>query len=130
MVDTLIAKVRHYLPEDKLQIVTDAYNFAATAHEGQVRMSGEPFIEHPLETAIFLADLRMDANALAAALLHDVIEDCDVDFEEVESKFGTEVAKLVDGVTKLTKTETMADERSPEPRTGSEDSVANAASLR
>jgi len=130
LVDTLIAKVRHYLPEDKLQIVTDAYNFAATAHEGQVRMSGEPFIEHPLETAIFLADLRMDANALAAALLHDVIEDCDVDFEEVESKFGTEVAKLVDGVTKLTKTETMSDERSPEPSTGSEDSVANAASLR
>ena len=130
MVDTLIAKARHYLPADKLQIVTDAYDFAATAHEGQVRMSGEPFIEHPLQTAIFLADLRMDANALAAALLHDVIEDCDVDFEELESKFGNEVAKLVDGVTKLTKTEMMSVERSPEAGSGSGDSLANAASLR
>ena len=130
MVDTLIAKVKHYLPADKLRIVTDAYEFAATAHDGQVRMSGEPFIEHPLETALFLADLRMDASALAAALLHDVIEDTDVDFEELESKFGTEVAKLVDGVTKLTKTELMSEERSPLARSDSEEELAKAASLR
>ena len=130
MVDTLMAKVREYLPEDKLEVVTDAYNFAASAHDGQTRMSGEPFIEHPLETAKFLADLRMDANAIAAALLHDVIEDCDVEFEELNSKFGDEVANLVDGVTKLTKTELIAEERSPEHSSGSEDDRANAASLR
>ena len=130
LVDALIAKARGYIPEEKLDIVVEAYDFAATAHADQVRMSGEPFIEHPMETAMFLADLRMDASALAAALLHDVIEDCDVDYQELESKFGTEVADLVDGVTKLTKTETMAEERSPDSRSGSEDDLANAASLR
>ena len=78
MVDTLLAKAREYLPEDRLEIISDAYRFAEEAHKGQVRLSGEPFIDHPLQTALFLADLRLDANALTAAILHDVIEDCDV----------------------------------------------------
>ena len=113
--ETLLARVKDYLPEEKVDIVSKAYRFAENAHSGQVRLSGEPFIEHPLQTAIFLADLKLDANALAAALLHDVVEDCDVSSEELEEKFGSEVARLVDGVTKLTQTELMSEEPGQEP---------------
>ena len=130
MVDTLLAKARKYLPEDKTDLIAEAYRFAENAHNGQIRRSGEPFIEHPLQTALFLADLRLDANALAAALLHDVVEDCDVRVEELQETFGPEVAKLVDSVTKLTKTELIAENRDPELRPISEDGLAQAASLR
>ena len=105
MVDTLLEKARTYLPADRLGIIDRAYRYAAEAHEGQVRRSGEPFIEHPLQTALYLAELRLDANALAAGLLHDVVEDCDVCLEEIEDEFGKEIAGLVDGVTKLTQAE-------------------------
>ena len=105
MVDALLEKARTYLPADRLGIIDRAYRYAADAHEGQVRRSGEPFIEHPLQTALYLADLRLDANALAAGLLHDVVEDCDVCLEEIEDEFGKEIAGLVDGVTKLTQAE-------------------------
>ena len=128
--DTLLAKAGTYLPKDRLAIVEEAYDYAERAHSGQVRLSGEPFIEHPLQTAVFLADLRLDASTLAAALLHDVVEDCDVAVEELESSFGSEVAKLVDGVTKLTKTELVADELDPGLQLSSEAEHAQAASLR
>ena len=105
MVDALLEKAKTYLPADRLGIIDRAYRYAADAHEGQVRRSGEPFIEHPLQTALYLADLRLDANALAAGLLHDVVEDCDVCLEEIEDEFGKEIAGLVDGVTKLTQAE-------------------------
>ena len=105
MVDALLEKARTYLPADRLGIIDRAYRYAADAHEGQVRRSGEPFIEHPLQTALYLAELRLDANALAAGLLHDVVEDCDVCLEEIEDEFGKEIAGLVDGVTKLTQAE-------------------------
>ena len=105
MVDALLEKAKTYLPADRLDIIDRAYRYAADAHEGQVRRSGEPFIEHPLQTALYLAELRLDANALAAGLLHDVVEDCDVCLEEIENEFGKEIAGLVDGVTKLTQAE-------------------------
>ena len=105
MVDTLLEKARTYLPADRLGVIDRAYRYAADAHEGQVRRSGEPFIEHPLQTALYLAELKLDANALAAGLLHDVVEDCDVCLEEIEDEFGKEIAGLVDGVTKLTQAE-------------------------
>ena len=92
-----------YLPEDKTELIREAYCFADRCHHGQNRMSGEPYIAHPLETALFLATLNLDASTIIAALLHDVIEDCGVTFQEIESRFGPEVAKLVDGVTKLTR---------------------------
>ena len=130
MVQPLLAKAREYLPADRTEIITDAYAFAEEAHDGQMRLSGEPFIQHPLQTALFLADLRLDANTLAAALLHDVVEDCDVDCDELEERFGPEVAGLVDGVTKLTKTELLSEERGGRPRGGSDDEAAQAASLR
>lgn len=84
-------------------MVEEAYNFAAQAHQGQVRKSGKPYLEHPLQVALTLAELQLDANSLAAALLHDVPENCGIPISEIEAKFGSEVAKLVDGTTKLSK---------------------------
>jgi guanosine-3',5'-bis(diphosphate) 3'-pyrophosphohydrolase len=99
----LIEKAKGYLPPEKIALVEDAYNFAAKAHQGQVRKSGEPFLEHPLQTALILAELQLDASTLAAALLHDVPENCGIPVSEISTKFGSEVAKLVDGTTKLGK---------------------------
>ena len=99
----LIQKVASYLPADKVALIDDAFIFADACHDGQRRMSGEPYISHPLQAAFFLADLNLDTHTIIAALLHDVIEDCGVTFDDLEKKFGLEVAKLVDGVTKLTR---------------------------
>jgi len=92
-----------YLPPEKIALVEDAYNFAVKAHQGQVRKSGEPYLEHPLQTALILAELQLDASTLAAALLHDVPENCGIPVSEISAKFGPEVARLVDGTTKLSK---------------------------
>ncbi|MGC9359061.1 MAG: HD domain-containing protein, partial [Anaerolineae bacterium] len=81
--------------------VQRAIAFAQEAHAGQVRESGDPYIVHPLEVAAILTDLQMDASSITAALLHDTLEDCGVSLETIESEFGTTVAHLVDGVTKL-----------------------------
>ncbi len=102
-VTPLIEKARQYLPEEKLSLIEEAYQFASKAHEGQTRLSGNPFLEHPFETALILADLQLDAYTLAAALLHDVTEDCNIPPSEIEAKFGPEVRKLVEGTTKLRK---------------------------
>ncbi len=99
----LIAEAQQYLSPEKMAVITDAYNYALKAHEGQVRKSGEPYLEHPLQTALILVELRMDASTLAAALLHDVPENCGVPVSEIEAKFGADIAKLVDGTTKLGK---------------------------
>lgn len=96
-------KAQGYLQPEKLALVEEAYNFAAQAHQGQVRKSGKPYLEHPLQVALTLAELQLDANSLAAALLHDVPENCGIPISEIEAKFGSEVAKLVDGTTKLSK---------------------------
>ncbi|MFC1870304.1 RelA/SpoT family protein [Chloroflexota bacterium] len=96
-------KAKVYLLPEKMTLVEDAYQFALKAHEGQVRKSGEPYVEHPLQTALILAELQLDASSLAAALLHDVSENCGIPISEIDAKFGPEVAKLVDGVTKLGK---------------------------
>ena len=99
----LIDKIKEYLPEDKLSLVEDAFLFALKAHGNQLRLSGDPFITHPVETATIVADLHLDETSLAAALLHDVPEDCGVPFSEIESRFGPEVTRLVEGVTRLDK---------------------------
>jgi guanosine-3',5'-bis(diphosphate) 3'-pyrophosphohydrolase len=96
-------KAQQYLPPEKITLVEDAYKFALKAHKGQVRKSGDPYVEHPLQTALILAELQLDASTLAAALLHDVPENCGIEIAELETKFGAEVAKLVDGTTKLGK---------------------------
>ncbi len=99
----LLKKAKEYLLPDKVNLIQQAYDFALKAHEGQVRDSGEPYMEHSIATAMLLLDLQLDASSIAAALLHDVPEDCHVPIKEVEEKFGSEVSKLVDGVTKLSK---------------------------
>ncbi|MGH2711274.1 MAG: RelA/SpoT family protein [Actinomycetota bacterium] len=102
-IEGLLKKVRAYNPKADVREVERAYEFAADSHRGQTRKSGEPFILHPLEVAYILADLGMDTSTLVAALLHDVVEDTDLSLEVIEREFGAEVARLVDGVTKLDK---------------------------
>jgi guanosine-3',5'-bis(diphosphate) 3'-pyrophosphohydrolase len=99
----LLEKIKAYLSAEKIAVVEEAYKFASEKHRGQVRMSGEPFLEHPLQTAYILSELQFDTSSLAAALLHDIPEDTGTPLSEIESRFGPEVAKLVDGVTKLGK---------------------------
>ena len=100
---SLLEKVATYLPEDKTALIIEAFSYADQCHHGQLRVSGEPYIAHPLQAAIILADLNLDANTVIAALLHDVMEDCGVTYRDIEARFSGEVAKLVDGVTKLTR---------------------------
>ena len=102
-VEPLIERVSRYLPEDKTELVRRAYEYADLCHRGQTRMSGEPYIAHPMEAALYLADLNLDSETIIAALLHDVMEDCNVSFQEITDLFSPEVARLVDGVTKLTR---------------------------
>jgi guanosine-3',5'-bis(diphosphate) 3'-pyrophosphohydrolase len=102
-ISSLLAKAGQYLPAEKLKVLEEAFLFAAEKHKGQKRLSGEPFMEHPLQTAIILAELQLDASSLAAALLHDTLEDCGVSIEEIKDRFGAEIARLVDGTTKLGK---------------------------
>lgn len=97
----LLSTAESYLPRDRQTAVEDALNYAINAHSGQTRDSGEPFVVHPIATAQRLAEMHIDATTIQAALLHDVIEDCGISIEEIEGGFGLEVAKLVDGVTKL-----------------------------
>src|SRR5690242_6109831 len=104
-IDELIEKIRRYDPEGDVEAVRRAYEFAAGAHEGQQRDSGTPYIEHPLQVARTLADLQMDTATICAAFLHDVVEDTSVELAEIETRFGAEVARLVDGVTKLSQAE-------------------------
>ena len=98
---TLLTKVKEYLSDKDVQKINEAYNFAEKCHRGQLRKTGDPYIIHPVFTAIYLSNMKMDWQTISAALMHDVIEDCGVTFEEIEELFGREVAGLVDGVTKL-----------------------------
>ena len=97
----LIACVKKYHPSADLTLIEKAYRIAKNAHEGQLRKSGEPYIIHPLCVAIILADLELDKETIVAGLLHDAVEDTIMTTEEIEQEFGSEVALLVDGVTKL-----------------------------
>jgi GTP pyrophosphokinase len=103
LVDELLAEVAGYNPTVDRDLLTRAFRRAASAHEGQQRRSGEEFIVHPFGVARICAGLRLDDTTIAAALLHDVVEDTDADIGEIRSEFGDEVAKLVEGVTKLTR---------------------------
>lgn len=127
--ENLLQEVREYLPEEKLPFIESGYLFAFKAHDGQERESGEPYMEHPLETAVIVASLKLDANCVVAALLHDVVEDSDVTIADIETKFGAEVAKLVDGVTKLGKLAMHASEDDPKLKK-TDDSAHQAENLR
>jgi RelA/SpoT family (p)ppGpp synthetase len=100
-ISQLVAKLETYLPPAEVERVEQAYEFAYQAHTGQKRRSGEPYITHPVAVADLLADLKLDSQTLIAAILHDVMEDTPTLKDEITGKFGTEVAELVDGVSKL-----------------------------
>ncbi|GEN85482.1 bifunctional (p)ppGpp synthetase/guanosine-3',5'-bis(diphosphate) 3'-pyrophosphohydrolase [Oceanobacillus sp. FSL W8-0428] len=99
----IIEKVKEYLSDEDVALIEHAYEFAKEAHKDQFRKSGEPYIIHPVQVAGILAELLMDAETISAGFLHDVIEDTDVTFEQIEEEFNHEIAALVDGVTKLGK---------------------------
>ncbi|MDA1279530.1 MAG: bifunctional (p)ppGpp synthetase/guanosine-3',5'-bis(diphosphate) 3'-pyrophosphohydrolase [Chloroflexi bacterium] len=126
---TLLESVGAYLPADRADAVEKALNYAVKAHDGQQRDSGLPFVEHTIATAQRLAEMRLDTTTIQAALLHDVMEDCGISFAEIESEFGTDVAKLVDGVTKLKRLDLIS-ESSAMLRQISTPEATRAASLR
>src|SRR6202043_3652859 len=97
----LLASVGTYLPPEQVARIREAAEFGPSAHHGQKRLSGEPFIAHPVAAAAILADLRLDADTIVAAILHDVIEDTPTPKDQLAARFGADVAELVDGVTKL-----------------------------
>ncbi len=101
--DRLIETIRRYRANTDLSMIEKAYDLACQAHEDQRRKSGEPYIIHPISTAIILAELELDKETIAAGLLHDVVEDTPYTKEQLEEMFGSDVAELVDGVTKLTR---------------------------
>ena len=97
----LLASTGRYLAPEQVERIRAAAEFGASAHQGQKRLSGEPFIAHPVAAAAILADLRLDADTIVAAILHDVIEDTPTPKDQLAARFGADVAELVDGVTKL-----------------------------
>lgn len=104
-IDDIVAQIQSYQPDAPVELVKKAYNLAADAHNGQLRVSGENYITHPLGVAKILADLQIDATTISASLLHDVVEDTKVTLEDIEKQFSKEIAMLVDGVTKLNRME-------------------------
>jgi GTP diphosphokinase / guanosine-3',5'-bis(diphosphate) 3'-diphosphatase len=106
----LIDKVRKNRPGDDFELLRRAYDFAAEQHKSQVRLSGEPYLSHPVEVAHLLADMKLDATSIAAALLHDVVEDTKLPPEKLGEQFGPDVARLVEGVTKISKLDLLAPE--------------------
>jgi len=102
-IETLIEEVKGYYPQCDTELIRRAYEVASQAHYGQMRASGQPYVRHSLETAALLADLCLDPATIAAAILHDVPEDTGTPLETISQEFGEEVARLVDGVTKLSR---------------------------
>ena len=107
-IDDVLKRAAAYLPAERLPVIREAYEFARECHEGQTRLSGEPYITHPVAVALAVANLELDQSAIAAALLHDVQEDCGVPNERIRERFGPEIARLVEGLTKLGKMELLA----------------------
>ncbi len=100
-IQDVINNAKRYNPKSDSAKIQKAFDYAEKAHNGQLRMSGEPYIIHPTEVAYIITTLELDDDAICAALLHDVFEDTDLKREEVVREFGEDVAELVDGVTKL-----------------------------
>ena len=105
----LITMIRKYHPSDDISMIEKAYQIASKAHEGQLRKSGEPYIIHPICVCLILAELELDKETIVAGMLHDVVEDTVMTGPEIAAEFGDEVALLVDGVTKLTQIDYVAD---------------------
>ena len=99
--NSLLKKSKSYLDKDQVALIKRAYVFSYASHQGQLRKSGEPYINHPLSVAYILAEMGMDAVSIGAAILHDVVEDTSVGQEEIKKKFGSEISNLVDGLSKI-----------------------------
>lgn len=112
MLDNLLEKIRSYNPNTNEEKIKKAYYFTKECHEGQFRNSGEPYFNHPVAVAGILAELYMDDDTIISGLMHDILEDTDITFSEMADMFGEEVAKLVDGVTKLKKIKYQTKEES------------------
>ncbi len=106
----LMDKLRRNRPGDDLELLRRAYDFAAEQHKTQTRLSGEPFLSHPVEVAHLLADMKLDVTSLCAALLHDVVEDTKIPLGQISDQFGPDVAKLVEGATKISRLDLLAPE--------------------
>src|ERR1700728_1277398 len=106
----LMDKVRRSRPGDDLELLRRAYDFAAEQHKTQTRLSGEPFLSHPVEVAHILADMKLDVTSICAALLHDVVEDTKIPLETITEHFGADVARLVEGTTKISRLDLLAPE--------------------
>jgi guanosine-3',5'-bis(diphosphate) 3'-pyrophosphohydrolase len=106
----LVEKVRQARPASDIELLRRAFDFAAEQHRSQLRKSGEPYLSHPLEVAHILADMKLDVTTLCAALLHDVVEDTRISTSRVAERFGPEVARLVEGVTKISRLDLLAPE--------------------
>ena len=100
---SMILAVQRYAPNADMDLIERAYRYADGKHKDQLRKSGEPYIIHPLAVAEIVAEIGLDSDAIAAALLHDCLEDTDASFEEISRLFGETIAELVEGVTKLTR---------------------------
>ena len=100
----LISCVKKYHPSDDITLIEKAYKVASEAHKDQLRRSGEPYIIHPLCVSLILAELQLDKESIAAGLLHDVVEDTALTIEDLEREFGSDVALIVDGVTRWPRT--------------------------
>jgi len=110
--DNILEKVTSSYSEKDITLLKKGYIFAARAHQGQIRRSGEPYLSHPLEVANMLADMNLDVTTLVAGLLHDVLEDTEVTAIDIQKDFGKEIAHLIEGVTKIS----LVEESSPETR--------------
>ena len=128
-INNLISKTSKYLTSEQVSDIKSAFSFAEKSHKGQFRASGEPFIQHPLKTEIYLSNLRLDSEAISAALLHDVVEDCGINENQITKVFGEQVSKLVIGVTKLNRAEVLNHNNTIEETTDITSSN-NAASIR
>lgn len=109
-IEELINKMLEYSPQADVGLIRRAYDFAAKAHEGQVRKSGEPFLKHPLEVAQILARLKLDTSSIVAGLLHDTVEDSLTTVEDIAGRFDKDIADLVEGLTKISKVEFLSKE--------------------
>ena len=106
----LVERVKEYAPDADEDRLNRAYVFTVQRHGSQKRASGDPYFSHPIEVAGLMTDLKLDEEAIITALLHDTVEDTLTTVDEIEEKFGAEVARLVDGVTKLSKIEAQTED--------------------
>ena len=102
-INDIVDRVMEYNPGANVDVIERAYVYSARVHQGQMRLSGEPYLSHPLEVAGILSEMRLDEESIAAGLLHDVVEDTKATPEEIEDFFGPEIKHIVTGVTKLSK---------------------------